>query len=140
MGDEKIVAPFHPVVDDLRGFRLDIDQKARILAADLVIELDQRFAERKVEHPWDNQNRRRQRHAGGSVNRWQTAQKVAHGGRVIAAVIPCNVRDGAQHRIEHDGAWPCVGAIRAADGAVIIGDEGDGGRAAGQERRRIGGR
>ena len=39
--------------------------------------------------------------------------------------IPRNVGDGAQHRIEHDGARLAGGAEGAGDGAVVVGDEGD---------------
>ena len=50
-------------------------------------------------------------------------QNVADGLGVAAGVIPGDVGDRAQHRIEHDGARHVGGAEGAADGAVVIGEK-----------------
>jgi hypothetical protein len=52
----------------------DIEQEAGILSAHPVIELDQQLAERKVEHPRDDQDRRAHRHAGRFVDARQAPQ------------------------------------------------------------------
>jgi len=43
--------------------------------------------------------------------------------RVPGRLVPRNIGDGAQHRVEHDGARRGGGAEGAADRAVIVGDE-----------------
>jgi len=68
VGDDEIVAALEPMVDDAGGLAGDVEQKARILAAELFVEADQDIAERKVEDARHDQDRSAERHPGGIID------------------------------------------------------------------------
>ena len=111
------------IVDDGRGVAVAVEKEARILAAEFVIDLDEKVAELEIEYPRHDQRRRRQRHAGRIVDRRQALQTLAHRLDMSGGMIPGNIGNRAQHRIEHDGARHFGGAERAADRSVIVGEK-----------------
>ena len=125
MQNGKIVAALEPVIDDGRGLAVLVEQKAGIVAAEFLVELNEEIAGREIEHARHDQNRRGERHARGIVDRGQAGQDGADGLGVTFGKIPRHVGDGAQHRIEHDRARPVCCAEGTADRAVIVGDKGD---------------
>ncbi len=84
MRDVEIIAALEPVVDHPRGLAIDVEQKAGIPAAELLVKLDKQVAERKIEDARHDQHRKAKRHAGGVFDRGQAAQYAAQGAIVVA--------------------------------------------------------
>ncbi len=115
--DDEIAPALEPVIDHRRGLAVRIEQEPRFLAPDLVVKPHQEIAEREVEHPRHDQRRRGHRHAARFVDRRQAGEHLAHGLGMTARVVPRDIGDGAQHRIEHDGARRSERAIEPRDPA-----------------------
>jgi hypothetical protein len=133
----KIVPALEPVVDHGRSLALAVEQKAGFPAAEILVEVDEKVAQREVENARHDEYRRIQRHAGAIVDRRQACQDIANGLRVSLRIIPRNIGGRAQHGIEHDRARRPGSAVAAADRSVIVGDEGNCGRRLPRILRRV---